>query len=302
MAQDNTWNQKASAAILSIFLHTILLVFLFFYVLKTPLPPYGGGQGVVLNLGYVDEGTGEVQTFNEPNVSKTMVENQPPKDPPSPNENSDPIQTYPSDNAQSEDLLVSEEETGVQSEKKEKQEPIDKAKENVKPINAVENPKPNTETAESEKNKKINPKALFGTSGTETNGGNNNGDNANKVGDQGDPRGDINAKALYGNAGVGGEGGGGSGGGATLDLSGWKWLKVPRVKDDDDTENGKLVFEITIDDEGEIISIKTLEKTVGPHIERLYKQEVEKLSFIRTSASKSMGNSTGKITFIIRSH
>ena len=73
-----TENQnKATALILTIFFHTILLVFLFLFILKTPLPPFGGGQGVVLNLGFVDEGTGEVQTFNQPNDSPVQVENKP---------------------------------------------------------------------------------------------------------------------------------------------------------------------------------------------------------------------------------
>ncbi len=88
--------------------------------------------------------------------------------------------------------------------------------------------------------------------------------------------------------------------GASLEMTGWIWDAVPHPQDETD-EIGKLVFEITIDDTGEIIGIKTLEKTVSPLVEQLYKEEVAKLTFSKTSKELTYAaTSTGKITFILQ--
>ena len=119
------------------------------------------------------------------------------------------------------------------------------------------------------------------------------GDDADMEGDKGDPEGTLDSRALYGSQ--------GGGGGPLLELSGWTWDFEPDPRDTSN-ENGKIVFEIKIDDRGEIISVRTLEKTVNPDIERIYKQEVESLTFSPISSNtRPAPVSTGKITFIIRS-
>ena len=292
---------RSVALTVSVILHAMLFLFLYFFILRTPNPPLGGGQGVVLNLGFVDEGTGEVQTMNEPNNSPIPEENKP-----SDQTNVTPVEEKnepknnekPTDKSE-ESLVTSNEESTIKADHT--KEPA-KEKTNTKEQPKEVTPKEiKTEPiVEKTKPKDIENKTLYGTEGTSTKGGNNNGDKQGKVGDQGNPQGDINAKALYGNAGTGGEGQGGSGG-SSLDLAGWRWDKVPRVKDDNEDENGKIVFQITIDSEGEIISIKTLEKTVGPSVEKLYRDAVEKLSFSKTDNKIPAATSTGKITFIIYS-
>lgn len=88
--------------------------------------------------------------------------------------------------------------------------------------------------------------------------------------------------------------------GASLEMAGWIWDNIPHPPDNT-AEIGKLVFEITIDDTGEIIGIKTLEKTVSPLVENLYKEEVAKLTFSKTSKGmKYTPTSIGKITFILQ--
>jgi hypothetical protein len=88
--------------------------------------------------------------------------------------------------------------------------------------------------------------------------------------------------------------------GASLEMTGWIWDAVPDPQDNTD-EIGKLVFEIVIDDTGEIIGIKTLEKTVSPLVEQLYKEEIAKLTFSKTSKElRYAATSTGKITFILQ--
>ncbi|MCV9386150.1 hypothetical protein [Reichenbachiella ulvae] len=96
--------------------------------------------------------------------------------------------------------------------------------------------------------------------------------------------------------------GGGSGNaGSSLDLSGWDWDFAPQP-DDNSNEEGYIVFEIKVDDEGEIIGIRTIEKTVSPVVERVYRDAVMDLTFSKLSDNRSMAPvSTGRITFIITS-
>jgi outer membrane biosynthesis protein TonB len=296
---------KSIAFSVSLVFHALLIAFLLFFVLTTPNPPLGGGSGVVLNLGFVDEGTGEVQTLNAPNDSPENVENKPsPDNEPSPTSPSEENTEKSQNSTNSEENLVtSSEENDVKTEPNPDKEEPNSSEKNISKENNKKDPKEqiketNEKKSESEK-VKSEPKALYGQIGTATNGGNNNGDKVGKTGDQGNPQGDINAKALYGNLGTGGNGQGGSGG-SSLDLAGWKWDKIPRVKDENEDENGKLVFQITIDSEGEITNIVTLEKTVSPSVEKLYRDVVEKLTFIKTDSKIPAPSSTGKITFIIR--
>ena len=287
----NHSQDKTTAWVVSIFIHTILLVILYFAVFRTPNPPMGSGSGVVLNLGYVDEGSGEVQTFNDPNNSSNVEENKKLEDAePQTDQPEKPLENTPENK---ENLLTSNEESEVKSEE------INTESNDVA-NNKIENKEKSTKE-EKPKVEQINPKALFGGQSGESNaGGNNNGDKLNAIGDQGNANGNKDAKALYGNLGEGGDGSGGSGGGASLDLAGWKWDKKPKVNDDNEDENGKIIFEITIDDQGEIVVIKTIEKTVSPIVEKLYRAEVEKLSFTKSDNKMPANKSTGRITFIIR--
>lgn len=121
----------------------------------------------------------------------------------------------------------------------------------------------------------------------------NEGNDKDKAGDKGKETGEIDARAIYGAK--------GSGQGASLQMEGWNWDYIPKP-DDSSNENGKIVFQITIDDQGEVIGVKTLEKTVSPAIERLYQEAIERVTFSRTADNvRPAPMSTGKITFIIKS-
>lgn len=294
---ETTNQHKVKAWTISIILHAILLAFMFLFVLRTPNPPFGAGQGVVLNLGYVDEGSGEVQTLNpasdNPNTeeiknTEDLSSQQNPTEQPLPDQNSN------------ENLITGTEESEVKTEENKDGniEPTTETKP-TKEVEKVTKTETNSKIT-SENNKSTSINSSTNTKGTANNGGNNNGDKTGKIGDQGNPNGDINAKALYGNQGEGGNGAGGKGG-ASLDMAGWRWEKLPKVNDDNEDENGKLVFQITIDQDGEIISIKTLQKTVSPTVEKLYRQEVEKLTFSKTDGKIPPSTSTGTITFLIKS-
>ncbi len=273
----------------SITVHGALLLALLLSVLRTPTPPLGGGSGVVLNLGYVDEGTGEVQTLNEANNSPVAQEAKPQEVVPTESNTDEPQPEEPKSNE--EEWLASNEETGVEAKKEEKTTPIPSNSENKNTV---------TEKKTATTQPKEEQKAVSGKVGTESTGGNNNGDKQGKVGDQGNPQGELNAKALYGNPGSGGDGPGGAGGGPVLDMAGWKMDF--KIKTDDSDENGRLRFKIVVDQEGEVIKIETLEKSVSTAVENYYKRQIENGSFIKEkNASKVAQNSTGYLTIIIRS-
>ncbi|ROT46956.1 hypothetical protein [Candidatus Cardinium hertigii] len=87
--------------------------------------------------------------------------------------------------------------------------------------------------------------------------------------------------------------------GATLELTGWEWDTVPDPKDHTE-ECGKIVFEIKVDENGEIISIQTIEKTVSPIVEKIYSDALRGLTFNKTSEIQSYSSvSTGKVSFIL---
>ena len=89
--------------------------------------------------------------------------------------------------------------------------------------------------------------------------------------------------------------------GASLDLQGWMWNSLPEPKDLS-KENGKIIFEIFVNIYGEIENIRTLETTVTPSVEKVYKDEVLNLSFTQTSTNYNPADiSKGTITFIIKS-
>ncbi len=116
---------------------------------------------------------------------------------------------------------------------------------------------------------------------------------ADVEGQEGDPEADIDERALYGNV-TGQEG-------ASLQLSGWIWDFEPTPYDDSQ-ETGKIVYKITIDDEGYIIeSPIPIVSTVSPSVEKYYRQAVERLTFSKTSTYKTAPTSTGTITFVIKS-
>ncbi len=151
--------------------------------------------------------------------------------------------------------------------------------------------------------KEINNDALFkkssGSSGSNgTTGkasgtaGNNNGDKPGTVGDQGNPNGKIDAGSLYGKP-------GGSSQGVALNVSGWGMGSRPQVNDDSD-ESGKIVFELKVDDSGDIISVKVKESTVSQSVVELYKRAVSKMKLVPKSENVP-SVSTGTLTYIIKS-
>ncbi|HEY9115310.1 MAG TPA: energy transducer TonB [Bacteroidales bacterium] len=223
---------KRRGIIGTVVVHIILLVCLFFFALRTPLP-LPGEEGVEVNLGYDDSGFGEIQSETPPPI---MEEAPPPKR---------VIYDTPEDE---EFVKQNIEETPVIEEKKVVKEPVKEpvkevVKEPVKEVvkapveekvieKPVEEPKP-----------VVNTKALYpGTSKTSTSGTSQG--NTEGAGDMGKPTGYKDSDNY--------DGQGGSGNGISYSLGGRgaKFIEKPTASFN---EVGTVVVSIWVNREGNVV-------------------------------------------------
>jgi len=272
---------KRIAAVTSIGVHVVLFLFFLFAVAwrapDPPLPEFG----IELNFGLDTQGSGDIQ----------------PETPVGSDQDADKTEQVQNEDTQEEKQAEAKpyESTPVEQQVTSKHESPVIVKEEKKETKPVET------KVKTEEKKEITPKedskAIYkpNTEKTESKTGQpgNQGDDVNKTGDKGDPKGSLDAKALYGKPG-GGEGG------SSLDLAGWQWDEIPKP-DVPNNESGRVVFEIKVDGAGEIISIKTLERSVSLEAESNCRREIEKLTFTKTGTNVP-AISTGKITFVVRSN
>ncbi len=282
---------KRIGLLVSFSVHAIIIL-LFFFIMAwsapdPPLPEYG----IELNFGLEQEGSGYEQPTTTP-TPPTLEEVGEPE--PQVVEEQEQVieeqqETPPVEDTEVEELPDSQQEDSpVETQPSEESaivEPVEEKVEEVKPVS-----KPAEETPIEEpkvEEKVIDSNSLYPGSSSQ-------GKKDNEAGDAGDPEGTVDSRALYGKS-------GGGGGGPSLDLAGWRWDYEPNPNDKSN-ENGRIVFEIKVDDNGEVVGVKTIEKTVSPTVEQLYRREVEKLTFSPISGNTLPAPiSTGKITFIIRS-
>jgi outer membrane biosynthesis protein TonB len=230
-----------------------LFLFLFFTYIYTPIPPYpegggGGGMDVEVNLGYADEGFGDVQ---QADIALPDFTNEVAKPAPVAEEKPDEI------------LSQDEEETVNLNTPPKKPEKKPEVK--TTPSPQVTKPAVKQEKVV-EKPKTVNQSALYkpGTkTGTSSSQGNTQGS-----GDQGNPNGSQRS-ALYGPGGNGGGGSGsGSGGGIgsgtgtgvgngvgpgiSFNLTGRSMIVIQKPEFVIQRE-GIVVVEITVDRTGKVI-------------------------------------------------
>lgn len=286
-------NKRIGWIVSSGFHLALLLLFIFLIAWREPNPPLPE-YGIEINFGTSEVGSGDIQ----PEDVSNQIENQ--------------------ENSQQDDLQSEEDESEVEETVPDQpeQEPITEETVEIPEITEdIESPdlieeksEPNT-IKEEQKEETQNAKGEITEQpvedGKEDTEGNQNeeakeeeastshGDNIDKEGDKGDEEGTLDARALYGNK--------GGGGGVSYQLAGWIIDFEPKVDDTISERGGKIVFEITIDDQGEIISVKTIERSVSPSVEKLYKDEVQRLTFSKTAENtRPAPVSKGKITFIIK--
>lgn len=278
----------------------VILLFIFLVAWRAPNPPLPE-FGIELNFGNSDQGTGEVQPTTNAAESEKNEEAKPDTPPEEVVENpEETVEDTPAEEVNDTTEPVEETTNEVTEEVT--------APAEIKPVTANPTSDPVNKPAEKPvEDKKVEekketpkpPKVLYpgnkkgaaGTTGNTSNPTNaNQGDKTDALGDQGDKEGDLDARALYGNA--------GGGGGTSLEMAGWQWDFKPDPKENT-TESGKIVFLITIDERGEVTSVKPDTYTVSASLMKLYQAEVEKLTFTKTSSGPAPPSSQGKITFLI---
>lgn len=261
-------NQKIGLTV-TLVLHALLLgMFFFILAWKEPDPPLPE-YGIELNFGIDQQGSGE-STQPEPDPVVEEVENQEVEE----TTVEEVTETPPVEPV--EEVTPAE----VQTQPEPSPDVVEEVPESTPEV---------VEQTEQEVNKPEIPEAQPYPGSRAA----NQGDDANETGDKGKEEGTIDARAIYGAQ--------GAGQGASLQMEGWNWDYIPRPEDTS-TESGKIVFQITIDDQGEVIGVRTLEKTVSPAVERLYQQAVERVTFSRTADNvRPTPTSTGRITFLIKS-
>jgi outer membrane biosynthesis protein TonB len=267
-------NQRIGVAV-SVGLHALLLLlFLLAIAWRAPDPPLPV-FGVELNLGFEEVGSGDVAPSQAaeptPMETPTAVEEPTPETNPAPAQ--DKVQTQPDE---SPEVIEEKPKTEI-------------------PVKKEEEKKETTPEKKVEKKPTVPIMTYPGSTQQTSQSGKGEGDDKDKAGDKGKPEGDPRAQYYTGPA------GGGGGDGAALDLNGWMWYSKPNPPDNTN-ESGKVVLQIIVDDEGEILDVMVKERTVSADVALIYKREVQKLKFRKTNEQATMpSRSVGTITFIIRS-
>ena len=278
----------------------LLFVVMLFTKLYQTLPKTEVIEYVEVNFGTDAAGYGKIQTYNKasdsPRNENVKKADEEPKVKPTPKVTPAPtpkVETpKPVKAAPVKPPVTSKVESPVE------------VKENTKPVKSEsKTPAPPAEKPAPAK-KEIDQGSLFkkssggnkggnGTNGTASGtGGNNNGDKPGTVGDQGNPKGSIDAGSLYGKP-------GGSKTGVALNVSGWGVGRPPQINDDSD-ESGRIVFELTVDDTGDIIGVRVKESTVSQSVVEVYRRAVSKMKLVPKSENVPP-ISKGTITFNIKS-
>lgn len=282
MAAQEEKKNKRIAALTTVLLNGLLVALLLFVVAwRAPNPP-NPEYGIELNFGMDTQGGGEIQPEEPVGATEQNEVSE-----------SQPEEVTPVESEVSEPAVVNKLESPVtvKEAKEIPKEPVKEVKKEEKktePVKTVEKPKEVPKTVYPAKTD-TDKNATTDKTGKEG----SQGDDPGKTGDKGDPKGSLDANALYGKQ-------GGGDGGSSLDLAGWKWDAVPKPNLSDNVQSGRIVFQIKVNEDGEITNITILENAVGTEAARICRAEIEKLTFSRTGSNVPT-ESIGKITFVVRS-
>jgi periplasmic protein TonB len=286
---DNDKRSRNIGLIASLCFHGGIALLLFLLVAwKAPNPPLPD-YGVEINLGFSDAGTGEIQPETEVGDEGTKTESAAQPEETVPQE---AVKEETEEEQQQEEIVTDDTNpVSVKEEKKEVKEEVKKeaAKEVVKETPKKEEPKVVKEEAV------FTPKETTDKTTGKKKGENiSQGNDKNAKGDKGQPDGTLNPDAAY--SGIKGGGAGGSGTG--LDLAGWKWDRKPDPKIPEN-ESGRLIFEIEVDENGEITKLVAIERGLSAQAEKICRDEILKLTFSQTGVNVPTV-SKGRITFVVK--
>jgi hypothetical protein len=299
------------AIVITFVVNVLLLIGLYFVVVwREQIPPLSK-FGLELNLGFSETGSGNVQTTAPPAENQQQM-----AEAPAPGEQASVVteaavpKTAPQTSQANPTPTVSkksvEAKSNVSSPLKGAEKTTEAQKETAKPVESKPTPsKPaekeavKTETKAPEK-PQVDQRAIFGAKGSTGTGnqpsaGSSQG-NSSAPGDEGKPQGTVDGRSIL----QSGKGNAGDGGGYNLDLAGWDFASKPTIQDRLSTRNGRIVFRITVDQDGRIVQAIPLEYNVSNEVLTYYRTVVNSMSFKRQSGNPTADFSTGRITFIIK--
>ncbi|MBC7412804.1 MAG: hypothetical protein H7331_10175 [Bacteroidia bacterium] len=237
--KNNYTKQRSIGWLVTLLFHALVAWLLYMFTLTIPDPPMDGGEGMVVNLGYVDESTGDIQPNSD-------VHSQP---------------------------IITQQQMQVAEEVNEKivTQSIEESvslKTSEKATKALKEPKITTTPTEPEPKPIVEVKPVVNAAslytGKKSNGSTSQGTSTTGTGDQGKPDGDPNSTNYKGNGGTGntpGDGGDGnkgtgSGKGPSYNMDGRKAKTLP-TPSFNVQESGKVIVEIFIDQQGNVIRANT---------------------------------------------
>lgn len=300
MTEEQEKKSRKIAMITSLGVHGVILLLLLLIVAwrapNPPLPEYG----IELNFGMDAQGSGPIQPETpagaeetEPELQEEVVEEIPLPEPVEVIEEEVVEESQPVESQPESPEVVSKIESPVAVEEKEVKsaevKPVEKPKE--KRAEKVVEPKPEVKPQEV-------PRAVYkpktdaptqGNSSEKTGVPGNQGDDANKAGDKGDPAGAIDSKALYGKQG---------GGGGGVSMTGFNGFGTPAIDTPPlpDESYGVYEFRVKVDDQGYVISVTAVQRGLSFEAERRLKAAIQNLQFI-PKGTNLPPQSEGTITF-----
>lgn len=218
-------NYRPQALIATLLIHAALIAFFMWMVVSKPDPPLTATEGMVVNLGYVDESTGDIQPMSDEVQDKPIVTQE---------------QITASEQAHEKIVTQTIEETEAV-----------KSSENVTETNSTKVDNNPVKEEVKEVQPQVNPMALYKG---KKNNSTSQGDGTKGSGDQGDPNGDPFSKNKGVNTGNGNTpgGGGDSKNGISHNLEGRKAQSLIKPQYDCN-ESGTVVVDIIVDQEGRVI-------------------------------------------------
>lgn len=271
---------KRNGIIGTIIFHLILMVALFFLALRTPLP-LPGEEGVEVNLGYSDQGMGNIQ----PETPAPLAQSSPQQAVPEPVE------------AQKQEVITQniEEAPALPDPVKEKPKEVKKEPVKEKPVKKpaeepVKKPEP---VEEKPKTPEVNQRALFKGSNTSAGDGGSEGITG-QPGDQGNPNGLKDVKRYDG------QGGKGDGPSFSLGGRGAKYLDRPVS---DFREQGDVVVDIWVDRNGTVTKAQVSSRgttVVDPNLRNVAVRAALNSTFSEDSGATELQKGTITYTFIVR--
>ncbi|PWJ42289.1 hypothetical protein [Sediminitomix flava] len=303
MANDNQKQYKRNRAIafvLASILHIGFIVALAYTMIHSTIQNQEQELGIEMNFGVDDTGEGLTQNSKDETPSETLENEESESDELSDEELQEAMEEFEESEQITQDDAAENEEVAQEeliSENVENSESDVTASDDIITEESASENVQTEQPSQEETSPTVDENSLLVPSSSGNKEGENSKENVNQgnvegaTGDQGNEKGEINADALLNSS--------GGKGGSNLDMPGWMWMDKPKVSDSS-SETGKVIFDITIDDVGEVISVKTVTSTVSKSTEQKYKEAVYQLLFEPTDQDADVNSTTsGRITFII---